>query len=70
MAELKTDRDRRRYAREIGEWAAKRVAPHKRFRGGVVIIDAIPKSPSGKILRRLLRERAEDEWAGEQKGKL
>ncbi|CAK9779550.1 unnamed protein product [Cutaneotrichosporon oleaginosum] len=69
-AELKTERDRRRYAREIGEWAAKRVAQHKRFRGGVVITDLIPKSPSGKILRRLLRERAHAEWTSEQKGKL
>ncbi|BEJ16823.1 hypothetical protein CspHIS471_0602240 [Cutaneotrichosporon sp. HIS471] len=69
-AELQTDRDRRRFAREVVEWAAKRSAPHKKLRGGLVIIDVIPKSPSGKILRRFLRERAAAEWASEEKGKL
>lgn len=29
--------------RDIGEWLAKQVANHKRLRGGVVPIDAIPK---------------------------
>ncbi|KAJ3105153.1 putative fatty-acid--CoA ligase FadD10 [Phlyctochytrium planicorne] len=33
-----------------------KVAPHKRLRGGVEFIDVIPKSPSGKILRRVLRD--------------
>lgn len=31
-------------------------ARHKWLKGGVKFIDAIPKSPSGKILRRLLRD--------------
>ncbi|MCB1956873.1 MAG: AMP-binding protein [Rhodocyclaceae bacterium] len=35
-------------------WVAERVAPYRRIRR-VVFTDAIPKSPSGKILRRLLR---------------
>jgi acyl-coenzyme A synthetase/AMP-(fatty) acid ligase len=35
---------------------AERVAPHKRVRR-VEHIEAIPKSPSGKILRRVLVER-------------
>jgi acyl-CoA synthetase (AMP-forming)/AMP-acid ligase II len=39
------------------EWVAERVAPYKRIRA-VEVVDEIPKSPSGKILRRLLRERA------------
>jgi acyl-CoA synthetase (AMP-forming)/AMP-acid ligase II len=37
-------------------WVAERVAPHKRVRR-VEHIEAIPKSPSGKILRRVLVER-------------
>ncbi|PNY28991.1 4-coumarate-CoA ligase 1, partial [Tolypocladium capitatum] len=32
-------------------------ARHKWLRGGVEFVDAVPKSPSGKILRRLLRDR-------------
>jgi 4-coumarate--CoA ligase len=28
--------------------------------GGVEFIDAIPKNPSGKMLRRLLRDRAKE----------
>jgi len=32
------------------------VADYKRLRGGVKFLDVIPKSPSGKILRRELRD--------------
>ncbi|GAA5887725.1 hypothetical protein JCM5296_004471 [Sporobolomyces johnsonii] len=31
-------------------------APYKWIRGGFVIVDAVPKSPAGKILRRLLKD--------------
>jgi acyl-CoA synthetase (AMP-forming)/AMP-acid ligase II len=41
---------------ELMTWVSERVAPHKRVRR-VEFIDAIPKSPSGKILRRVLVER-------------
>jgi acyl-CoA synthetase (AMP-forming)/AMP-acid ligase II len=37
-------------------WVAERVSPHKRIRD-VAFIDQIPKSPSGKILRRVLIDR-------------
>ena len=37
-------------------WVAERVAPHKRIRA-VKFIDQIPKSATGKILRRLLMEK-------------
>ena len=37
------------------------VANHKRLRGGVVFVDAIPKSASGKILRKELRARVAQE---------
>lgn len=33
-----------------------RASPAKRLHGGVVFVDEIPKNPSGKILRRKLRE--------------
>ena len=40
---------------ELMEWVAERVAPYKKIRI-VDIIDAIPKSSTGKILRKDLRE--------------
>jgi 4-coumarate--CoA ligase len=46
---------------EIATWMSKRVAPHKRLTGGVVLVDEVPKNPSGKILRKILRERAKHE---------
>jgi 4-coumarate--CoA ligase len=46
---------------DIASWMSKRVAPHKRLVGGVVLVDEVPKNPSGKILRKILRERAKHE---------
>ena len=40
----------------LSEFVAERVAPYKKIRG-FEVIDQIPKSPSGKILRRVLAER-------------
>ena len=41
---------------EVTRFVAERVAPYKKVRA-VEIVDEIPKSPSGKILRRVLVER-------------
>ncbi|KAJ3341106.1 hypothetical protein HDU91_000755 [Kappamyces sp. JEL0680] len=43
--------------RDIQAYIESMVNPNKYLRGGVEFIDAIPKSPSGKILRRVLRDR-------------
>jgi 4-coumarate--CoA ligase len=48
-------------AEQIKEYVKKNVAGHKQLRGGVVFLDAIPKSPSGKILRKDLRVLAKRE---------
>jgi acyl-CoA synthetase (AMP-forming)/AMP-acid ligase II len=40
----------------LAAFVAEQVAPHKRVRA-IELVAEIPKSPSGKILRRLLRER-------------
>ena len=40
---------------EIKDFVKGRVADYKNLRGGVVFLDLIPKSPSGKILRKDLR---------------
>lgn len=41
---------------DIVKWTAKRVAKHKRLEGGVMFIDEVPKSPSGKIQRKVMRD--------------
>ena len=48
-------------AQEIVQWLAGKVANHKKLRGGVRFIDEIPKSAAGKILRRLLKDKAKEE---------
>jgi len=49
------------FSKEIREWVKTRVSKHKFLRGGVVIIDQIPKSAAGKILRKQLRDLANAE---------
>lgn len=41
---------------QVIAWLNERVASHKRLRGGVRWIDEVPKSASGKILRRVLKD--------------
>jgi len=48
-------------AEQIGKWVEERVAPYKKLRGGVRFVDEIPKSTAGKVLRRVLVERAKAE---------
>jgi acyl-coenzyme A synthetase/AMP-(fatty) acid ligase len=45
------------------EFVNKSVAAHKKLRGGIVFVPAIPKTASGKILRRVLRDQARAEAA-------
>jgi acyl-CoA synthetase (AMP-forming)/AMP-acid ligase II len=49
--------------KEVKEWLQQRVSPHKRLRGGIRFVDAIPKSAAGKVLRRVLAEQARKEAA-------
>ena len=43
---------------EVVQFVDENVAPHKKLRGGVEFIAAIPRSPNGEILRSQLRDRA------------
>ncbi|KAF2198862.1 4-coumarate-CoA ligase [Delitschia confertaspora ATCC 74209] len=49
---------------DIERWMADRVAKHKQLSGGVVFIDEVPKSPSGKIQRKVLKEWAKRDASG------
>lgn len=44
-------------AQTIKQYVADHKSPYKSLKGGVEFVDVIPKSPSGKILRRLLRDK-------------
>lgn len=48
----------------IKQWMDGQVPSYKRLYGGIVVIDVVPKNASGKILRRLLRQRRDDEVHG------
>lgn len=52
---------------DVVEWMRGRVARHKWLEGGVRFVDEVPKSPSGKILRKVVREWAKE---AEVKAKL
>lgn len=41
---------------DVKDWVRERVAPFKRMEGGVVFIEQVPKSASGKLLRRILKD--------------
>lgn len=56
----------RMLVREIQKYVEEHKARHKWLKGGVQFVDVIPKSPSGKILRRLLRDQERE--ARRQKG--
>jgi 4-coumarate--CoA ligase len=43
---------------DLYDFVKERVAPYKRLDGGIIFTDVIPKSASGKILRRILRDDA------------
>ncbi|KAK0401487.1 hypothetical protein QR680_015816 [Steinernema hermaphroditum] len=44
--------------REVKDFVKERVAKYKQLSGGVHFINEVPKSPSGKILRRYLKDEA------------
>ena len=52
--------------RQIMKHVEQHKSDHKRLRGGVEFIDAVPKSPSGKILRRLMRDQEREKMRKER----
>ncbi|WVR06523.1 hypothetical protein IAU60_003554 [Kwoniella sp. DSM 27419] len=68
LAAFSSDQAKKEYSDKLIAWVQSKVANHKRLRGGVVLIDAVPKSPSGKILRKDLRARAVQEEEAKVQG--
>lgn len=56
-------------AEEVLEFVAARVAPYKKIRY-VEFVEQIPKSPAGKLLRRVLRERESRQTGRMERGRL
>ncbi|CAG8541019.1 9806_t:CDS:2 [Racocetra fulgida] len=48
-------------AREIQFFVDENVAPHKKLRGGILLIDKIPKSVTGKVLKTVLKEKLKND---------
>ncbi|CAG8072699.1 unnamed protein product [Penicillium olsonii] len=55
----KTTQKPEQVAGELLAYVAEKLSVQKRLRGGIIPIGEIPKGPSGKILKRALRKRAE-----------
>lgn len=41
---------------EICDWVANKVTKYKHLAGGVEVLDAIPRNPGGKIMRKELKD--------------
>lgn len=68
---LKDASQRQAFEKKIQAWVKSKVANHKQLRGGVFVIAQIPKSATGKILRKDLRALAAQEKTSEKaKAKL
>ncbi|KAI8084667.1 uncharacterized protein BX664DRAFT_337521 [Halteromyces radiatus] len=59
-------------AKELMDFVASKVVQYKRLRGGIRFIDAVPKSASGKLLRRVIKDwvKKEEEENSVSKAKL
>lgn len=60
----------REHAKTITDWLARKVAHHKRLRGGVRFVDAIPKSAAGKVLKSQIKQIAKREDASRKAARL
>ena len=52
----KSEEELRGLAQELRVLVEEQTARYKWLRGGIVFVDQVPKSPSGKILRRIMRD--------------
>lgn len=55
---------------EVKRLISEKLASYKQLTGGVIFLNEIPKSPSGKILKRVLRELADNEEYQQGRSKL
>ena len=53
--------------RELFDFVEQHKASHMRLRGGIEFVDSVPKSPSGKILRRILKDQENEKQGNKAK---
>jgi len=58
LKEGRSTEDSTTLPKEVMEFTASKVSPYKRLRGGVHVVDAIPKNAMGKTLYKDLRDAA------------
>lgn len=56
-----TDSEKQKVLDAIRVWIDDQLAGYKRLRGGVFHLQSLPKTPTGKILRRLLPVKLKEE---------
>jgi len=56
--------------KELESWHQKNLSKYKWLRGGIEVVEEIPKSPTGKVLRRVLQDKYELNATSKPKGKL
>lgn len=61
VAKKPVGNERNLSAEEVKQFVKENLSNHKQLQGGVVFVDEIPKSASGKILRKEIRLMAKQE---------
>jgi len=56
--------------KELESWHQKNLSKYKWLRGGFEVVEEIPKSPTGKVLRRVLQDKYELKAMSKPRGKL
>ncbi|KZT59528.1 acetyl-CoA synthetase-like protein [Calocera cornea HHB12733] len=54
---------------ELSKWVSDNRVHYKRLQGGIQFVETVPKNPSGKILRRVLRDQAKEITGGDQRNR-
>ncbi|KAH7356161.1 4-coumarate-CoA ligase-like protein [Pyrenochaeta sp. MPI-SDFR-AT-0127] len=57
-------------AKKLNEWIESRLSKHKWLTGGIEAVDSIPRTPSGKMLRREMRDQYHARLKTEGRAKL
>ncbi|KAI0699126.1 hypothetical protein BC835DRAFT_1405225 [Cytidiella melzeri] len=67
LSETGKSRGTRETIEALDRWVKKNLSKYKWLRGGFEIVDQIPKSPTGKVLRRVLQDQYEQRHAAQPK---